>query len=649
MLWTSIATGHTADKHGILGFVQPTADGKGIRPVLGTSRKVKAIWNILNQNGKKTNVVGWWPSHPAEPIDGVMVSNFYHRSAGPTPLEWIVPPGAIHPKELTDTLAEFRVHASELTSAHLVPFVPDIADVDPLEDPRGTQVAKMIAEATTTHATATWLIDKTEWDFMAVYLDTVDHFGHGFMKFHPPRLAKVPPELYERYKGAVTACYRFHDMMLGQILDQIDDDTTIILMSDHGFHSDHLRRLSIPKEPAGPAYEHRQHGIFVMAGPGIKKDERVYGATLLDITPTLLTLYGLPVGRDMSGRPISQAFENPPEIAYVDSWEDIGDRDSMHAAEARMDPWEEQEAMRQLIELGYIDEPEGDEAERVEKTVRESKFYLSRVYLSTNRAEKALTLLNQIHEEEPDTARYATWLMKCHQKLGNTDVAFEMLGEVRALNQEKKRELEEKRRAARERAAQHGDVAGRDNGSDEPRYTTSDARLDLMEGTLLLERGETDAALVCLQRAETADPHFPTLHIRTGEAFGRANRWEDAERSFQRALTIDPDDPAAHRGLALALLRQNDFEHAADAALRAIGLQYFFPVAHFHLGEALMRLGMHERAAEAFEVAISQAPGIRRAHFFLVQLYRQHLDEPAKAQEHEEFMEKHILPEPAAN
>ena len=62
-----------------------------------------------------------------------------------------------------------------------------------------------------------------------------------------------------------------------------------------------------------------------------------------------------------------------------------------------------------------------------------------------------------------------------------------------------------------------------------------------------------------------------------------------------------------------------------------------------------MRLGMHGRASEAFEVAVSQAPGIRRAHFFLVQLYRQHLDEPAKAQEHEEFMEKHILPEPAAN
>jgi len=75
MLWTSIATGKTADKHGILGFVEPESDGTGIRPVSSTSRKCRAIWNILHNQGYKTNVVGWWPSHPAEPINGVMVSN----------------------------------------------------------------------------------------------------------------------------------------------------------------------------------------------------------------------------------------------------------------------------------------------------------------------------------------------------------------------------------------------------------------------------------------------------------------------------------------------------------------------------------------------------------------------------------------------
>ena len=77
MLWTSVATGMHADKHGVLNFTEPVPGGKGIRPVLGPTRKTKAIWNILQQNGLKCHVVGWWPSHPAEPINGIMISNFF--------------------------------------------------------------------------------------------------------------------------------------------------------------------------------------------------------------------------------------------------------------------------------------------------------------------------------------------------------------------------------------------------------------------------------------------------------------------------------------------------------------------------------------------------------------------------------------------
>ncbi|MGB4905330.1 MAG: alkaline phosphatase family protein, partial [Saprospiraceae bacterium] len=77
-LWTSIATGKRPYKHGIHGFVEPTPNGKGIRPINITGRKVKAIWNILNQHNMKTNVIGWWPSHPAEPVNGIYVSDFYH-------------------------------------------------------------------------------------------------------------------------------------------------------------------------------------------------------------------------------------------------------------------------------------------------------------------------------------------------------------------------------------------------------------------------------------------------------------------------------------------------------------------------------------------------------------------------------------------
>ena len=81
LLWSSIATAKTADKHGILNFVEPDPEGGGIRLSTSTTRRTKALWNILTQSGLRTNVVSWYASHPAEPIDGVCVSNLFQQGA----------------------------------------------------------------------------------------------------------------------------------------------------------------------------------------------------------------------------------------------------------------------------------------------------------------------------------------------------------------------------------------------------------------------------------------------------------------------------------------------------------------------------------------------------------------------------------------
>ena len=80
ILWTSIATGKRGDKHGVLSFIEPTPDGKGVRPVSSYSRRAKALWNILSQLGRRSIVVNWFASHPAERINGAVVSNrFSHQ------------------------------------------------------------------------------------------------------------------------------------------------------------------------------------------------------------------------------------------------------------------------------------------------------------------------------------------------------------------------------------------------------------------------------------------------------------------------------------------------------------------------------------------------------------------------------------------
>ena len=108
ILWTSIATGKHADKHGILAFSEPDTKNGGIRPCTLHSRKTKAIWNILNSQGYKSNVICWWPSHPAEPINGIMVSNFYQHSHKEFEKAWPIFEDGIFPPELLDTLSELE-------------------------------------------------------------------------------------------------------------------------------------------------------------------------------------------------------------------------------------------------------------------------------------------------------------------------------------------------------------------------------------------------------------------------------------------------------------------------------------------------------------------------------------------------------------
>src|SRR5215204_4653921 len=115
MLWTSIATGKRAYKHGIHGFTEPLPDGSGVRPISLLSRKTKALWNILNQTGHRSIVVGWWPSHPAEPLDGVMVSNLFPPPPGETDALSPLLPGTVHPPALNESLSELRVNPMELT------------------------------------------------------------------------------------------------------------------------------------------------------------------------------------------------------------------------------------------------------------------------------------------------------------------------------------------------------------------------------------------------------------------------------------------------------------------------------------------------------------------------------------------------------
>jgi predicted AlkP superfamily phosphohydrolase/phosphomutase/tetratricopeptide (TPR) repeat protein len=650
MLWNSIATGKRPDKHGILGFMEPDPQSGGVRPVTSTSRKVKAIWNILTQKGYRTHVLGWFAGHPAEPIHGISVSDLYPYAVAPLDKPWPLPPGAVYPENLRDQFAGLRMHPAEVSEAAILPWIPRAAEIDQEKDKGLQSFAKILSENCSIHNAATWILQNEPWDFLAVYYNGIDHFCHGFMHYHPPRMEGIPEAKFEIYKDVVNGAYRFHDMMLQTLLDLAGPDTTVLIVSDHGFHSDHLRPRGIPMEPAGPAVQHRQFGIVCMKGEHLKQDERIYGATLLDVTPTILTLFGLPIGEDMDGRVLVQAFDEPPAITRIPSWEAEAGECGMHPADLRMDPAAAQAVLQQFVALGYIQPLSEDQEKAVATAVREQQYNLARVYLDSRRYTEALAIFEELTTKWPDEARFMQHLAQCYLALGKRVEAKDLLQKLmtlkpkvppRAPAAEGAPGVEAEHGIEAEPAAEAEAKPAVQTPAPEPATAEAEPKprpwADLLMGIINFEEGDMDAALACLLKAETADPHLPDLHLRIGETYLRQKRTDDADRAFQRALEIDGDSPEAHLGLAVVRLRQRRNEEAAEQALLAVGLQHFLPLGHFYLGVALARLGHRDRAALAFETSLSMLPGLIAAHRWLAALYTQPGGDLEKATRHREI------------
>jgi predicted AlkP superfamily phosphohydrolase/phosphomutase/tetratricopeptide (TPR) repeat protein len=645
MLWTSIATGKRPFKHGILGFTEPDPHGSGIRPITNISRKTKAIWNILSQAGKKCNVVGWWPSHPAEPINGVMVSNLYQRADAPYGRPWPIRPGTVHPERLIRNLAALRVHPQELDVGLVMNFIPRLAEIDQEKDQRVENLAKMIADCTTVNKAGTALMLHEPWDFTAVYFDAIDHFSHGFMNYHPPRLAWINEKEYDLYNRVVESGYIYHDMLLGTLLGLTDEETIVMIISDHGFHSDHLRARGIPIEPAGPAAQHRPYGIFAVKGPGIIKDEIIYGASLLDICPTILTIFGLPVGKDMDGKPLAPLFHNKPRIETVQSWDEIPGDDGRHSPDKRIDPIEAKEALTQLVALGYIERPDEDSQKAVDGSIRELQYNHACSLIDAGLYVKAFPMFKDLLDRWPDEYRFGLQLINCYQELGKITQARSLLEEL----------FERKKRKAREAAGQikellrgHEENALKDLDPEQRRKlrilraeaSRNPYAVEFLMGSLLFAEGKKKEAVAHLKKAGKVDGNQPALHVKLGEVYLKMKCRLDAERSFNKALSIDPENAEAHLGLCRSHLQGRKNVEAAEAALSAIGLRYHNPGGHFLLGIALHRLGRIGRAIDALRVAITQNPYYPEAYKRLACLYQHRVKDQGLAEKYRALAEE---------
>lgn len=588
MLWTTIATGKHAYHHGVPGFTEVNAAGQVV-PVSAATRRCKTVWEILGERGLKSHVVSWFATQGEQPPQGCIVSNLYnsfkHRKED-APEDWPQPPpGTYWPEELAEHLNERRVSPWDIDpDAVLRLFVPDAPAIDQTKDPRLWHLAQRLAEASSVHSAACWLMEnRPDWDFTAIYYRAIDEICHEFMPFHPPQMKGALDADFARYRDVVNSAYRFHDLLLARLMNLAGPATAIMLVSDHGFHSDHLRPTFTPRVPAGITVWHRPQGIFAAMGPGFKPDALIYGARLLDVTPTILTYFDLPVGQDMEGRVLREAFERAPEVKTIPTWE--SESKPLPSQKSRLTDADNRALLQQFVDLGYINEISADPDKAAEETNRENTWNLARACMDTGRYEQALPLLEDISHRYPERLDYAQVLARCYLRLGLLNEAEQTVAAC----------LEG-----------FGDQTG----------------AHMIQANIAIERKQPAKALEYLAIvAEQRPRDLAYLSLRI-EALLKLHRWEDCQQTCHTSLEVDPQNALAQIGLARAALHLDQPENAVNYALAATGFQYGNPRGHFLLGVALVKLKQWAAAAQALGLATQLSPHFYPAWHYLAAALR---------------------------
>lgn len=325
-LWTSLATGFPPSMHGVTDFQLPDPEGTGLVLAASFHRRRAPVWSIASAFDRSVGFVGWWTTWPAETVNGYMVSDHlaYNRWDAWARRAEGQDYRLTFPAELADELAVHAVRPDDVdarTISALVPFDEgELQELLRADRPVKFHAPSVMRFGYATDASvarfATHLLDSREQpDLFAAVFILSDVAGHVFWHHYEPEAFPGMRDDPGRLAEAIPNVYAQLDSWTGEILDRLDPDTRIILLSDHGMGPEG----TLPVPDRNPAAFHRRDGILVVSGPGVTAGADLGEVSMLDVAPTLLALLGLPLARDLPGRVMAAAF---PEIDLGQSWVD---------------------------------------------------------------------------------------------------------------------------------------------------------------------------------------------------------------------------------------------------------------------------------------------------------------------------------------
>lgn len=209
--WMCMATSRDPGSLGVYGF-RNRVDHSYDPLQVADSRWFRAttIWDQVAMNGGRSVLLGVPPSYPPQRMNGIAVGCFL--TPDPEAHEYT------HPPEVKD---EIRALVGE--------YPVDVKDFR-TEDKSRLQAE--IHTMTRKHFQVARHYLRSEWDYFQLVEIGLDRIHHGFWKHHDPTHVLHDPT--SPYRDVILSYYRYLDSEIGTLLELLDDETLVLVVSDHG-------------------------------------------------------------------------------------------------------------------------------------------------------------------------------------------------------------------------------------------------------------------------------------------------------------------------------------------------------------------------------------------------------------------------------
>ncbi len=214
--WTSFATGVNPGKHRLYDWIARDEGEYTFSPVTALDMEAPTLYTLLSDAGRRVCALNVPMTYPPTPVNGVMVSGLPAPSLK-VPITY--PPNLLN--EIMAAVGDYILYPD-----------PGQAYSDAGVD---AFLERLYRTTDLRIQTLDYLRSREDWDFAMVVFNGTDTISHAMWKYMDKRHPLHDPAAAQKYGNAIRDYYAYLDGKLAHYVDELPDDTTLVVMSDHGF------------------------------------------------------------------------------------------------------------------------------------------------------------------------------------------------------------------------------------------------------------------------------------------------------------------------------------------------------------------------------------------------------------------------------